>query len=356
MKFIKKSLVLKEVEKGYSVSDKPLSGIARLETECGVSEFYLTVINSLPVSDAEYFACLYNSVDKMLLLSLGKRPASFRSPIENYDCTKPIAIGLAVIKDDIPITVAFAKEPNCNLSLSDFKRALAEKCLQDRKTRHKETPPIEPIKEPEQVEKIQEPKEDFNAPEEVEVYEKYNDEAVATENYFDFDETQEKLNAIKEYDFVRLQPKNELPTDKSQEKAKQSPKIFDSFQDEKNTDFGEKLKEEQPFFLSVSAELTSILNKFPPEEGLNKLFPDGKFVKINYSADKFYVVGLIKENGKEKYVCYGVPAVYSPTPPKELAGYCSFIPLSIFDLNGDGYWMMFQDALTGKCINASPIE
>ena len=102
--------------------------------------------------------------------------------------------------------------------------------------------------------------------------------------------------------------------------------------------------------------MTSILNKFPPEEGLNKLFPDGKFVKINYSVDKFYVVGLIKENGKEKYVCYGVPAVYSPTPPKELAGYCSFIPLSIFDLNGDGYWMMFQDALTGKCINASPIE
>ena len=62
------------------------------------------------------------------------------------------------------------------------------------------------------------------------------------------------------------------------------------------------------------------------------------------------IVGLVKEGGKEKYICYGVPAVYSKEPPKELKGFCSFIPLSVFDMKGDGYWMMFQDAVTGECI------
>ncbi len=358
MKFIKKSLVLKEVEKGYSVCDKPLSGIVRLESECGVSEVYLTIINCLSVTDGKYFACFYNSVDKMILLDLGKRPASFRSSIENLDCSKPIAIALALIKDDIPLTVAFTKEPASNLSLTDFKRALAEKCLQERKTRQKDTPQPLPIKEPnDNGVKIEEPKEDLvNPDEKAPSFNLYNDEAVATENYFDFDEIEEKLNAVKEYDFVRLQSENELPIDKSQEKAEQGAEVLDCVQNEKNADFSKQPKKELPFFVSVRSELASILSKFPEEEGLNKLFPDGKFVKINYSADKFYVVGLIKEEGKEKYVCYGVPAVYSPTPPKELAGYCSFIPLSIFDLKGDGYWMMFQDAVTGKCINASPID
>ena len=76
-------------------------------------------------------------------------------------------------------------------------------------------------------------------------------------------------------------------------------------------------------------------------------------MKINYSQSGYYVVGVINENKTPKYICYGVPAVYSKTPPKELDGFCTFIPLSIFSLDGDGFWMMFQDAVTGECIKKS---
>ena len=61
-------------------------------------------------------------------------------------------------------------------------------------------------------------------------------------------------------------------------------------------------------------------------------------------------MGVIKEDNLPKYICYGVPGAYSETPPKELDGYCTFIPLSVFDIMGDGFWMMFQDAITGECI------
>ena len=80
------------------------------------------------------------------------------------------------------------------------------------------------------------------------------------------------------------------------------------------------------------------------------MFPDSVFVKVPYSKEKFYVVGLVKELGVEKYICYGVPSTYSAEPPKALKGYASFIPLSLFNLHGDGFWIMFQDAISGKCI------
>ena len=89
---------------------------------------------------------------------------------------------------------------------------------------------------------------------------------------------------------------------------------------------------------------------FPEEPALSKIIPESRWAKINYSSDKFYVVGVINENEKEKYICYGVPAKYSAKPPKELKGFCSFVPLSYFDMKGDGYWMMFQSAITGECV------
>jgi len=108
------------------------------------------------------------------------------------------------------------------------------------------------------------------------------------------------------------------------------------------------------FYNTVKAELNNLFEKFQAEEDLQKIFNQSRWARINYSNEKYYVVGVIKENDVEKYICYGVPAKYSLTPPKELKGYCTFIPLSIFDLSGDGFWMMFQNAITGECIKPKP--
>ena len=77
-----------------------------------------------------------------------------------------------------------------------------------------------------------------------------------------------------------------------------------------------------------------------------------KFLEINKKAP-IYVSSRAFEphyNGKEKYICYGVPAPFSKEPPKELKGFCTFIPASVYDLFGNGFWMMFQCAETGECI------
>ena len=66
---------------------------------------------------------------------------------------------------------------------------------------------------------------------------------------------------------------------------------------------------------------------------------------------EYYTVGLIYDQKKPAYICYGVPGKYSKEPPKELKGYCSYLPLSLFDLGGDGYWMMYQNADSGECVH-----
>ena len=155
----------------------------------------------------------------------------------------------------------------------------------------------------------------------------YNDEAVATENYFEIEEQlSSTLDQLKEADF----------------------KIEESFLEEIERD--NKYSNSNRYYDTVCSELEQIFNKFPEEQQLKKTFSKSRWAKVYYSDTKYYVVGVIKESGKEKYICYGVPATYSKTPPKELDGYCTFIPLSIFSLLGDGYWMMFQDAVTGECI------
>lgn len=83
------------------------------------------------------------------------------------------------------------------------------------------------------------------------------------------------------------------------------------------------------------------------EKDLENLLPNSKWVKIDYNGTgKYYVIGLI---GKE-YLCYGVPAAYTPVPPKELNGYCWWFPVKPHEPQGRGYWIMYQNLTTGEAI------
>ena len=161
---------------------------------------------------------------------------------------------------------------------------------------------------------------------------------------------EKRLNLLKECEYG-LQFENELPNSCCQEKTQENRADADFNQDETLADLCQEDSRKHPYFRSVKAELTQIFCKFPKEEPLQTVFPQSEWARIHYSDQKYYVVGVVKEKGKEKYICYGIPATYSPEPPQELKGFCSFVPLSLFDMKGKGYWMMFQDATTGKCVH-----
>ncbi len=114
----------------------------------------------------------------------------------------------------------------------------------------------------------------------------------------------------------------------------------------------EKPPAKQPprYYAKVQGDLRALFEQYPPEEELAACIPYSRWAKIAFARGKHYAVGVISDEGRPQYICYGVPAERLSEPPKALRGFCSFMPLSVFDLHGKGYWMMFQDADTGECI------
>ncbi|MBR1983390.1 MAG: hypothetical protein IKA12_01750 [Clostridia bacterium] len=335
MNFSKDVLILKQTVSGYSLDGKALSGIFRLEQESGVFTIFLTTINARFNSCGEYALYFFDGKE-LYKFNLGSLPQTFSHTLEFCpNAVSGFSVGIAFESNGIPIIVAFSKTENCKADFSEFKSMVSARALKERKNLEKE----------QETNACVTPTEDFVCKDV-----QFDDEAVATENYYAIDEQiNEKLKTLEEQN-GRVQPEICNDDYKSQDFTQENKEIFIGSQIQDERDFSQKYSKDFPYYNYAKRELEEIFNKFPIDLSLTKLFPDSTFVRINYSSDKYYVVGVIKENKKEKYICYGVPSPYSEKAPKELEGFCSFIPLSIFETKGDGYFMMFQDAITGECI------
>ncbi|MBQ9485856.1 MAG: hypothetical protein IJU83_03360 [Clostridia bacterium] len=347
MSFVKKIIVLKQATEGFSSSRNPACGICRLERENDFITAYLSLVGFSAITSGSFFLFIADGKKKIIEKDLGKIPTSAAFPVNpDLFLESGVSVGIWAVKDDIPLLVAFGKTDDFPFSVKDYGALIAAEMIAKRKLRERE-------KEFAAKTEKSEPAPDA-ASERTSValtafppVSEYDDEAVATENYYEKDEElKQKLYRVKEMcnEYVRRQDDDCFDT--RPQKERESGKNSYFMQNE--TD--DKTSQNAPYYLSVKQELDGIFVKYPQETALQKTFSDSRWAKIYYSEEKFYVVGLIKENGKEKYICYGVPSPYSPTPPKELAGYCCFVPLSVFDLKGDGYFMMFQDAATGRCV------
>ncbi len=122
---------------------------------------------------------------------------------------------------------------------------------------------------------------------------------------------------------------------------------------DENSDKSDEPK--RPAFVEkLKPQIDKLFEKNPTEENLQKLIPHSKWAKIEYEDDgDFYVFGIMyDENSQPKYVCYGVPAVYEEEAPKELSGFPIWLPLDKQNEKGFGYWLTYQDAVTGEPIKA----
>lgn len=131
----------------------------------------------------------------------------------------------------------------------------------------------------------------------------------------------------------------------------------------KNTIFSEdtfkiknNLKSGDIFFDLISDQLEDLFSKYPSESKLEQLIPNSKWVKVDYENNgNIYVLGLIYDDINLKYICYGIPGEFSTNPPKDLESYSQWLPLDANNVNLGGYWVMYQNALTGENIKIEAI-
>ena len=326
MSYAKKILVLNQTAEGFSVADKRVSAIVRIEKDGGIFTLYLSAVN-FAAADGNFHLAVCSRDKSLFTFPLGNRPASLTKEADFPEgVTEGFAAGIVFAKNDLPTLVAFSDCEACKIEKADFKKLLINKFLHHLK-QESDKASLPPAFTDDAILRA------------------YDDEAVATENYYLLDEKiKEKLDYIERTENAGL--KTSLRDSESKEGTQKN----------EPNDNGDKTEERlakpetTDYYQTAKPKLESIFFKFPEEKTLSSIIPESRWAKVNYAGDKYYVVGVIKKDGKERYVCYGVPAKYSATPPKELKGYCSFVPSSFFDMKGDGYWMMFQSAITGECV------
>lgn len=109
--------------------------------------------------------------------------------------------------------------------------------------------------------------------------------------------------------------------------------------------------EAENFLNSISEQLNEMFLSYPIDEEITKIIPNSKIVKVTDSVDNSsYVVGVLYENDQIAYLVYGVPAKYNETPPAELGENYQWLPLDPEDPLSDGYYLIYQDASSGKLV------
>ncbi len=309
--------LLTQAAGGYSTSDEKVRGVAVADVRADCTEINLSIINLAPLSRGEYK--IYYGGDKVFAFPLDDVKGGTFIVEESAENA---AVAIMFLSAEKRVCVAYG-----GFSAAAKK---AEELTEYAQGVHDENP-------------------NDNSPQESGgEREDYDDEVVATENYYENKDVDAVNLTVKELNDVGRENggKNENGDTQNGIVGEKTKREYDFgvFVDEEATksvagDYYEKIK----------AEVDKLFREFPAEEELSLTVPDSKWVKINYDGDKFYVVGVISDGKRPVYLCYGVAGRYGEKP-EEIKEYCSFIPSSPYSLKGDGFWVMYQDAATGECL------
>lgn len=162
----------------------------------------------------------------------------------------------------------------------------------------------------------------------------YNDEVIATENYYKIENEREYLHSENANEFNADSQKQQI------EKNTIKPREHEeNIRPIKAWDFYGKIK----------SSLDSIFTSYPICNDFNEIFPDSMFVKIHYADNEYYYVGKLFENGILKYLCYCVEGKFNSNFNENIENF-TFIPKSKFNLMGEGFFVIFQSAENGEII------
>ena len=173
----------------------------------------------------------------------------------------------------------------------------------------------------------------------------YNDEAIADVNYYEIESSPisrktEDFNEKSDNDDDSYRSENEPSEEK--ERIPSQDEFASAFKGEFESE------ESNGYYYKIASELESLFKSYAKESALCNMVENSKWVKIG-DGEKSYAVGIIYSSGEPCYVCYALPGFFGEKP-QDITGYASFIPTSPFDLKGNGYWVMYQNANNGKCL------
>lgn len=103
-----------------------------------------------------------------------------------------------------------------------------------------------------------------------------------------------------------------------------------------------------PFYVKIAEQLKKLFDTYPRYETLEEIVHESAWVRIPFGDDEYYVVGIISEAEQPIFICYGLPRDKRDNPCPELTQHAEWLPLDRTNVDGRGYWVMYQDAVSGE--------
>lgn len=306
MSYTKNIAVIRGLKSGFSADGGPLSGLVKAEKYGSSLKVEVSLINFAPLTEGRYVAAVSDGRRTCVLDGL-----TFEGYSE-VDTGKGFAALICFVKNGV--------NPVASAVCGNFQAAaigIREEIEKQERINAEEPAPVKKTEKRE--ERIV-----------------YEDEALAQENYYEYEQADKDGGSVRENPQKKEDGQNLFKNETA----------FGAFQKEGGLG---GLAHGDCFYGRMKDEIQKVLESYPAESALENTVENSRWVRINYGDNKYYVFGLIYSGGKPHYICYGVPAADSRRPPESLSGLASFIPASP-DNAESGYWIMYQDAATGASV------
>ena len=377
MNYIKKMCILRQIRQGFSGDGKSLSGLIKIEQYGKNLAVEVSIINFAPLVSGEYYCLISDGNGKTEMLSL--RGKSLFNILSDLDISGgfcgiicyvkgevvPIAYGIngnksydwkAILNATLPPVFPRKSEkfrgeiaPSADVRLSEFQaepptpqEPSAPPIALASETPPPPLPPEQPQPAPTPDPTV--PQEDSTPPthgnEITAKSDGYNDERMATDNYYE-----EKND---ECELLQKTSENAHTQSAAQEQAEKTG--IDVKENVHAEDVLHPIKTDPDgYYLSVKREIDGLFQKYPRDKTLNGAFACSEWVRIQGTPKApEYLVGILREDGRARYICYALSTDDKDAPPEEIKNVCSFVPISPYSQKG--FFVIFQSATTGECI------
>ena len=375
MNFVKKMCILRQVKQGFSGDGRTLSGLVKIEQYGKNLSAEVSVINFAPLSSGEYYCLLADARGRTEMLPL--RGKCLFNIVSELDASEGFVAVICFVKNAI-VPIAFGVNGKCPYdwrtlvqsavpprsketaaadaaqsaqtfaadSADDFAPAPEEKKperAEPPRPAH-ETPPPPGYDEPpaQPVPPVQPPVPPTMPPAGEPTRGKYDDERVAAENYYEKEEDDERFEHAKARTYAYAESGDPQPPEKERQNS-----AADGDAEDVCHPFAE---DPDGYYLAVKEEIDALFSRYPADDTLKDIFPASEWVRVRgEEGNPEYLVGVVYDDLKAKYICYALPAPDKSSPPEEIAGVCTFVPSSLFS-DKEGFFVIFQSCSTGECI------
>ncbi len=343
MNYFKKTCILRQLRQGFSGDGKTLSGLVKIEQYGKNISAEVSILNFAPLSAGEYYCLLSDAFSHTELLPL--RGKSLFNIISGLDISSGFCAIICFVKDEV-LPIAYGvngKEgyewrkiletafPTPSKSKGAGTRLTDESAIMEYE---KEPTPIKKNKDKEQI--ITQLKS-----------QKYNDELLAEKDYYRAEEGDERERNYESCSNAQIESGTKKENGENGHDAQEND-------DAQNLLHPFEI-DSDGYYRSVKSEIDELFARYPKDDTLNGVFSCSEWVRIKGEENApQYLVGVVYENWKAKYVCYALPADDGENPPDEIKDVCTFVPVSAFN-DFVGFFVIFQSASTGECIRPDSV-